>query len=283
MSVSPATAVSAAGEREEPWPTLVGPTVSVIICAYTMDRLADTVAAVASVKRQSPPPFEIVVVVDHNPRLHDALAGALPADVRLVANGAEPGLSAARNSGLSAVTGDLVMFLDDDALLTPGSLAILAQRCCEKGVIGTGSRIDPIWQSGAPRWFPGAFLWTVGCTYEGLAPGPVRNLIGASMMVRRDAFLRVGGFVSGIGRTRANLPLGCEETEFCIRAGRYGTGGVFIYEPAASALHLVGASRATWSYLARRCYAEGLSKFAVSRLAGRDSALSSEPPTSCKP
>jgi hypothetical protein len=43
--------------------------VSVVICAYTEDRWADLVAAVASVQRQMPLLGEIIVVIDHNPDL----------------------------------------------------------------------------------------------------------------------------------------------------------------------------------------------------------------------
>jgi glucosyl-dolichyl phosphate glucuronosyltransferase len=40
--------------------------------------------------------------------------------------------------------------------------------------------------------------------------------------------------------------------------------------------HNVPASRGTWAYFRRRCYAEGLSKAIVSKLVGSDDGLSSE-------
>ncbi|MGD3107451.1 glycosyltransferase family 2 protein, partial [Streptomyces sp. YGL11-2] len=45
-----------------------GPRVSVVICAHTQERWADVLAAVASVREQSCPAAEVLVVVDH----HDA-------------------------------------------------------------------------------------------------------------------------------------------------------------------------------------------------------------------
>ncbi len=42
---------------------------SVVICAYTLERWADLVAALESVKAQEPPPGELILVVDHNAAL----------------------------------------------------------------------------------------------------------------------------------------------------------------------------------------------------------------------
>ncbi len=43
--------------------------VSVVICTYTEDRWDDLLAAVDSVRRQSKPALETIVVVDHNPTM----------------------------------------------------------------------------------------------------------------------------------------------------------------------------------------------------------------------
>ena len=43
--------------------------VSAVVCAYTLDRWPDLVAAIDSARAQEPPPAEVVLVVDHNPEL----------------------------------------------------------------------------------------------------------------------------------------------------------------------------------------------------------------------
>jgi len=86
-------------------------------------------------------------------------------------------------------------------------------------------------------------------------------------------FDEVGQFVDGIGRI-GRVPLGCEETEFPIRAGRNGYR--VRYEPGSAVLHHVPTSRATVEYFLRRCYAEGLSKAVVARSVGSTVALESE-------
>ena len=98
---------------------------SVIICAHTEKRWQSLLDAVASVEAQTHPAHEIIVVIDHNPALHErAIAGL--AGARVVANGDTPGLGGARNSGVDEATGDVVVFLDDDAVASRQWLAFFA-------------------------------------------------------------------------------------------------------------------------------------------------------------
>jgi GT2 family glycosyltransferase len=124
---------------------------------------------------------------------------------------------------------------------------------------------------------PEEFDWVVGCTYAGHreSAGPVRNLIGANMSVRRQVVDAVGGFRHSLGRT-ASLPAGCEETELFIRATQRFPRGLVWYEPDAVVSHRVPAARATGRYFRARCYAEGISKMYVSRLVGSQDGLASE-------
>ncbi len=252
------------------------PTISAIICAYTLDRLADVVDAVRSMEMQRPPPDQIIVVVDHNSSLLAALRSRISERIILIENAFERGLSGARNSGIVRAAGSLVFFLDDDAVADPDCLRVLSERCLERGVIGAGARIEPRFAEACPSWFPPEFLWVVGCTYLGLKPGPTRNLLGAAMCIRRDAFDKAGGFDSRLGRTNKKLPFGCEETEFCIRAAKEMGGAAFVYEPGARVVHKVPATRLSRLYFIKRCYAEGLSKARLSSVVGSKRSLANE-------
>jgi glucosyl-dolichyl phosphate glucuronosyltransferase len=249
--------------------------ISVIICAYTEHRWDDLVAAVASVQAQTLPAQEIIVVVDHNPALLAQTRGLV--GVTAVENHHPRGLSGARNSGSAVARGAVIAFLDDDAVAAPDWLARLAAGYANPAVMGVGGAIEPCWEAGRPPWFPEEFDWVVGCTYRGMPTEaqPVRNLIGANMSFRREVFTLAGGFQTGIGRV-GSLPLGCEETELCIRLRQRAPGAVLQYDPLARVAHRVPAGRATWGYFRARCHAEGISKALVSDLVGQQSALSSE-------
>jgi glucosyl-dolichyl phosphate glucuronosyltransferase len=250
--------------------------VSVVVCAYTLDRWDDLVAAVTTLQQQSRPPAEIIVVSDHNPRLFERVRAAWPG-ITALENDEARGLSGARNTGVLAASEPIVAFLDDDARADLDWLRRLLATYDHPGVLGAGGAILPAWESGRPAWFPEEFDWVVGCTYKGmpLTRSRQRNLIGANMSFRRDLFRSAGGFQTGMGRI-GTLPLGCEETELCIRGTQKFPGAYYVYEPQARVYHRVPATRATWRYFISRCYSEGLSKAMVSQLVGAGAGLSSE-------
>jgi GT2 family glycosyltransferase len=267
-------------------------TASVVICVYTEKRWDDIVAAVGSVAAQDVAPAETLVIVDHNPALLSrALQEFGPRGVRVLSNAHKQGLSGARNTAIAEATGDVVVFLDDDAQARPGWLAALLAPYADPTVAAVGGVAHPRWPVNRPRVLPGAapydpnatgeLDWIVGCTYTGqpVRQAEVRNLMGCNMSFRRDVFTRVGGFAEDIGRIGKN-PLGCEETELCIRARqayqRAGEKIRIVFEPDAVVDHRVSADRVEWAYLRRRSWAEGLSKAAVSQLVGSDDALSTE-------
>ena len=254
----------------------VDATVSVVICAYTEQRWDDLCRAITSLHGQGVPPLEVIVAVDHNSALLRRVRAVFP-NVVAVANVARQGLSGARNSGAAVARGDVVAFLDDDAVAEPDWLERLLRGYRDPRVIAVGGAVEPEWVGGRPRSFPDEFAWVVGCTYKGMPErtSPVRNLIGANMSYRREALRALGGFHASLGRV-GTKPVGCEETELCVRAARRWPESILLYEPAAKVRHRVPEARARWAYFRARCFAEGLSKAEVVRLAGSARGLSSE-------
>jgi len=250
--------------------------ISVIICAYNEKRWDDLLAAVESVRQQTLPATEIILVIDHNPGLLKRVHDHIP-DVIVVENTEARGLSGTRNSGIAVASSQVVVFLDDDAVATPSWLMLLNDAFSDPQVLGVGGLVIPCWLDNAPAWLPEEFHWVVGCTYRGMpeTASIIRNPIGANMSFRREVFDAVGGFRTDIGRV-GTRPLGCEETELCIRARQYWPQRGFLYQPHASVFHRVPGNRTSWRYFYSRCYSEGISKACVSRYVGVKDSLASE-------
>ena len=93
-----------------------GPSIGVVVCAYTEDRWQDLELGVRELIAQVGDRDSVIVVIDNNPallsRCQEHLAGP---QVTVVANGGPQGLSGARNTGIGMCERDIVLFLDDDA------------------------------------------------------------------------------------------------------------------------------------------------------------------------
>jgi GT2 family glycosyltransferase len=250
--------------------------ISVVICAYTMTRWNQLCAAIDSVGRQTLAADETIVVADHNDELRDAVRDQYP-EVRVVENSGARGLSGARNSGIAAARGSIVVFLDDDAAGRPTWLEHLVAAFDDPGVMIAGGAAIPNWPDERPGWMPEEFDWVVGCTYTGMPerPARVRNVIGCNMAMRSEVLARVGPFDEAMTRVGAT-PVGGDETEYCIRAARVLGSDIVAYEPAAVVDHSVSPDRVRFRYFRSRCYSEGVSKARLSRIAGAGDGLASE-------
>lgn len=259
----------------------------IVVCAYTLDRWDQLVAAVQEANSQRIDGDEALVVIDHNP---DLLARAKEAFERLgvtvIENAHKQGLSGGRNTAIEHETGcDVVVYLDDDATPALGWLEALRGHYDDPSVVAVGGVAYPVWPEGEQRpvtlpaadEFRGEYDWVVGCTYTGqpTAPAEVRNLMGCNMSFRREVLVSLGGFDEEMGRV-GTVPLGCEETELCIRATQANPGARIVFDPAAIVYHHVSANRLTWNYLWSRCRAEGVSKAFVAQRVTRKAGLSAE-------
>ncbi|WP_018350454.1 glycosyltransferase family 2 protein [Longispora albida] len=237
--------------------------ISVVIPCYTEKRWDALVAAVRSAQAQEPAPAEVVLVVDYNDALLERAQRHLP-EVTVLANRYTRGVSGARNTGVEHTSTPLVALLDDDGCARPGWLAGLAAPFADPRVIGTGGAISPVWEVPRPGWFPDEFLWVVAASDMNKGPETVRvrNVWGASVAVRRDAFDAAGGF--RLDFTRQDDAYRAEDTDLCLRMTE-ATGGTWMYVPTAVIDHPVPAARARVGYLVTRSYHEGRGKVGMAR------------------
>ncbi len=251
------------------------PILSVVICTH--NRSAFQKDVVDSLIGQDYPAsrYEIIIVdnasTDDTRQVVQRLQTMLPS-LRYVY---EPliGLSNARNAGAQSAHGNIVVYIDDDAIAEPtwlsGISAVFenlgAQTWC------VGGAIDLQWEQGSrPSWLPGDLDGYFGSTaalgselrqlHSPLCPN------GGNLAVRRDRLLELGGFSSQLGRIGSSL-LSNEEAGLC-NAIR-DSGGKIWYTPQALVHHRVQAPLVTRRRLLKRAYWQGVSDVKVDQLNSR--------------
>lgn len=250
--------------------------VTVVVCAYTLDRWPELESALDGV-RADPVPHDTLVVVDHNDELLERATARWP-ELRVLPNRGRRGLSDARNTALAQVRTELVAFLDDDATPAPGWLDALLAPFADPDVVASGGVAHPVWPpAGRPAHLPEELWWVVGCSFRGQPDSPerVRNVMGCNMAFRTAALCAIGGFNVDLGRV-GTYPVGGEETEACLLLGRREPTSRISFAAAAQVHHHVTAGRTRFGYLVQRSYCEGLSKATLARYAGAGAALATE-------
>ena len=171
-----------------PLATVTQPTVnsvSVVVPSWSWDRRDQLARCLGGIERQTLPPSETIVVIDHNPRLLEWTRESFPG-TEVIANRHQRGVVGARNTGVEVARGDVVVLTDDDTEAEPTWIERLASCFADPDVVGVTGELLPDWAGPEPAWFPSEFYWVFGCSYTGLPTevAPVRNPIAANMAVR---------------------------------------------------------------------------------------------------
>lgn len=245
--------------------------ISVVISTYSKERVRYLSECIRSLKNQSLKPDEIILVLDPFPDLIEFYKSRFSKDVLIVVS-ENRGLSNARNAGIKNANGDIICFLDDDAVADEKWLENLVKSYTDKDVVCVGGFIRPFWEQGTPKWFPEELYWIVGCSYKGLPEhkAAVRNPIGCNMSFRKEVFKKVGLFRADIGRFGKRLQ-GSEEPELTMRIFKNIEQSKIIYDPSAVVHHKIPKQRGSLKYVWVRSFYEGLSKAAIT-----DKSINSE-------
>ena len=254
--------------------------ISIVVCAYSGIRFTDALDALKSLDNQDYSNLEIILVVDRNDELHQRFQKHYTnKDVILLLNKDAGGLSAARNLGLENASGEIIAYLDDDAIADKNWLkTIVATYENDDAVIAAGGKILPRWLADRPIWFPDEFLWVLGCTHLGHPTDmtEIRNTFGSNISFRREVFDKIGVFSTDVGRVD-DKAFTAEEMEMSVRVKMAYPDMKIMYNPEAIVYHKVFPERVRFRYFVKRVFGDGRSKARVkSSLSGNKKILSTE-------
>jgi len=242
--------------------------VSVVICTYSMERFGPFSEAVESVLRQTHDDLEVILVVDGNETVYDRVRADFGDEeaVRIYCNDENQGISYSRTKGAEMASGDIVAFIDDDAVAEEDWITNLLEVYEQTDAIAVGGDVRPDWQTEQPAFFPAEFYWLVGCVEPGFAEDgeEVRNTYGSNISYRREAFLAVGGYDPKTGR-KGDKHLQAHEAPVGIRLlERYSKGMIFTEDAVVH--HKLFAYRGEFKWLVARSFWQGYSKRVMDRL-----------------
>jgi glycosyltransferase involved in cell wall biosynthesis len=238
------------------------------VCAHNEGRFL--AGCLRSLAAQDAADFEILVVdnasTDETAELARQFAGREPR-ARVVREEVL-GLSAARNRALAEARGQVVAFIDADAVADPAWLSALGRAFREEPAAAVvGGRVLVRWGSPPPRWWAPA-LDEVFNRFD--YPEPRKEMryprypYGTNLAVHVEIGRRLGGFHTRLGRHGQAL-LAAEEVALCWRAEC--AGHKVVYTRDALVHHLGRNELATRSYILRRALAHGSSQRLAEKLA----------------
>lgn len=239
--------------------------VSIVVPSYSMDNYYNLRGAIDSLLNQSYPDIEIIVVIDMSKDLYSEIAKAYAKQdkMKVIFSEQSLGAAAARNVGIKNASGDILAFIDDDAIADERWVEELVNAYKEHDVKAVCGKILPLWLPCKPEYFPDELYWLVGVTHKGFSQdriAEVRNAFGANMSFRREVFDQVGLFNESFGfvRQRARY-IQSEEVELSLRmTGKFGVG--VIYNPAAIVHHKIPVIKTRLKVLLKRSFYQGYSK-----------------------
>jgi GT2 family glycosyltransferase len=225
-------------------PPADGAVISIIIPSYgQVDYTLRCLASIsAALPRQA---IEVIVVDDASGDPHvESLRGI--SNLRLVVWERNRGFLRSCNEAAQLASGELVMFLNNDTVVLPGTIDALAELLQAQPDIGlAGARL--LYPDGRQQE-AGGILWRDGSAWNyGHNDDPDRPeynyvreadyISAAAIMLRRDVWDRLGGFDEHFA------PAYCEDSDLAFRLRAAGLR--VVYQPEANIVHYEGVSHGT--------------------------------------
>ncbi|MBW4445435.1 MAG: glycosyltransferase family 2 protein [Spirirestis rafaelensis WJT71-NPBG6] len=247
--------------------------ISAIICTHNRDTYLG--AAIDSLLAQEfADGFEVVVVDNNSSDRTSEVVKQRLSDPRLKYV-FEPvlGLSVARNTGAKESRGEIIAYLDDDAVACDRWLQILYSAYENNSTLAiAGGKVTLLWPQGIqqPRWLSPGLAANLGAYDLGdsivYIEQPGLTPRGLNYSIRRSFLNEIGGFDPHLGRVGKNL-LSNEElqmTELALQRGWQ-----VAYLPDALVAHNVAPERLNRFWFLNRGWWQGISECYREQLAGK--------------
>jgi len=167
-------------------------------------------------------------------------------------------LSFARNQAIRAATGDILLFMDCDAIADPRWAAELVRVLRQDGVAVAGSRIVPRWARPPLLMARAHVVWEQYSLLD-LGPGirEVARVVGAGFGIDRRRLGEDARFDETLGRRDGRLLSG-EDSDICVRARVRGLR--ILYNGEALIEHQIAMARITHRWIFKRLFYAGANR-----------------------
>lgn len=237
---------------------------SVVICSYNREKyIAESINAALN-QSVSLVDYQIVVVNNNSTDATDTICLELLSEGKQFDYVVEikQGLSHARNRGIDEARGEIIVFVDDDAMMEPNYVENVLTFFSEKDSISAvGGRIFPRYEEKNANWMSPVLMPLIAALDMGNQPKPFRMgkfPIGANMAFRKSVFDKIGTFNVELGRNGNSLQGGEEKDIF---ARMRAVNMDIWYCPYIVVYHVIPTSRLQKSYIKRMGIGIGESEY----------------------
>lgn len=237
-----------------------------IICTYNRAKYIGNLLESVAKNDLAKSEYEIVLVdnncTDNTREICEAFAKAhKDVNFRYVLE-PEQGLSAARNKGIKEAEGEVIVYIDDDALVDTWYLRTYAEWfAMHPETMACGGPIEPLYETEEPSWMTPytKALLTAWMNYgdkvreypKGRYPG------GGNAAYRKSVFDKVGLFNIALGRKGGNL-MGSEEKDIFDKMQALGMQVLYLPTPVLH--HIIPQTKLEPDYFNRLTTQIGISE-----------------------
>lgn len=229
------------------------------------DLVGDTLASVFAIRIPNGYEAECVVIdnasTDSTASIVDSALCNAPFPARRVVE-SRLGSSFARNRAIDETRGEMILFIDDDAIASEDWAQELIVEMERRSLDVACGMVIPKWDVAPPQWLK-PLLWSKLAIHdqEAMLAAPagaeekLANYFSANFAIGRSAFDRFGRFREDLGVVGGN-PISGEDTELFARI--MTGGGKIGFARRAVIRHRIGPERMTREYLCRKSFAFGV-------------------------